>query len=256
MLLLDDGEGIAVLDPASSIALWRPASCFPWPIGGAGLTGRRYHGPTGVEHLELPTVVMAQLVGVLLLNVRLAWVGCTCRALILHRSEDYLIHQRLLGYLLSPFVHDLTLRAGSRCLRSRRPQWLIHGVLINLGWFLLVTIMLFRIVSPVYCLHGRSHLASMPLFESESTNFAVLLGHLDGTVRVLQLVPGCNLSWRSKLLVGFSSFACTGRLIGERPTSIHMVNPVDEWRLVDLQLRGVGRHALLLHAYSHLVVPL
>ena len=188
ILLLNDGEGIAVLDPISSIAFWRPTSGFPRHVRGACLTGRGHHGPTGVEHLELSSVVMAQLVGVLLLAVRLARVGSARWALILHRSEDHLIHQCLLWYLLSPVIHDLALRASSRCLRSRRPQWLIGGVLIHFHWFLLI-MMLFRTVSSIDCLHGCSHLASMPLFESESTNFAILLGHLDGTIRVLQLVP-------------------------------------------------------------------
>jgi hypothetical protein len=165
-----------------------------------------------------------------------------------------LVHQRLLWYLLSPFIHDLALWASSRCLRSRRPQWLIGGVLVHFHWFLLI-MMLFGTVSAVDCLHGCSHLASMPLFESESTNFAILLGHLDGTVWVLQLVPGSKLCGNSKLLVWFSSLACIARLT-DQASSIQLVSIMDEWRLIALQLRSISWHAFMFHAYHHLLLHL
>ena len=118
-------------------------------------------------------------------------------------------------------------------------------------WFLLIVV-LFRTVSSVDCLHGGSDLASMPLLESESANFAVLLGHLDSTVRVLQLVPGCNLWWPSEPLVGFSSLACVASWTSQAP-SIHLVDVMNECWLMALQLSNMAWHALLLHAYHHLL---
>ena len=126
--------------------------------------------------------------------------------------------------------------------------------MVHFHWFLLI-MMLFGTVSAVDCLHGCSHLASMPLFERESTNFAILLGHLDGTVRVLQLVPGYNLCGSSELLVGFSSLACVGSLTGRAPR-IQLVAIMDGWRLIGLQLRGIGWHAFMFHAYHHLLLHL
>ena len=64
-LLLDKGRGVGVLN--SWIAAFRPAPTAPGHVCGAPLAVSRDHRAAGIEHLERPAVVVAQLVAVFFL---------------------------------------------------------------------------------------------------------------------------------------------------------------------------------------------
>ena len=117
-LLLNQSRGVRVLNPW--IGAFRPAPTASGYVCRAPLAVRGDHGATGVEHLKEATVIMTQLVAVLLLveHIRLARVRRAARALVLHRSQHFLIDQDVLGPLACHLIGYLA--PGDRRYLRRR----------------------------------------------------------------------------------------------------------------------------------------
>ena len=149
----------------------------------AGLARCWNHSATGIEHLEVPTVVMTQVtVFFLLSRIGFGRVGRATWTLILHSSEDALIHKHLLR--TCPWSHivraDVTPGHGRDLRGWRRQRQMVFGGLVrNHVRSHLSIVAILSMECPVNSLHCGAHLTVVSLLQSifacVNTGLAIIL---------------------------------------------------------------------------------